>query len=102
MLIEKKGDCYMTTKKNKLPDFSKMTYEEEAKFWDTHSFADYWGELKDVEIKVKLEHAKPKEETLVLRVNKDVKRKLKQVAKERGVTISALARVLLIEKLRTV
>lgn len=92
----------MKTKKNKLPEFSKMTYEEKAKFWDKHSFAEYWDEMKDVEIEVKLEHGKPIEETRVLQVNKDVKRKLDQVAKERGITISALARDLLIEKLRTV
>jgi hypothetical protein len=27
--------------KERLPDFDRMTDEEVAHFWDTHSFADY-------------------------------------------------------------
>ena len=97
-----KGDYFMKMKKNKnkLPDFSKMSRKEEAEFWDTHSFTDYWDELEDVDVVVEL--AKPKEETLVLRINKDVKEKLAQAAKNKGVTISTLARALLTEKLRTI
>lgn len=88
----------MKTKNNKIPKFK--TIAEEAKFWDTHSFADYWDSFEDVDVVVEL--SKPKEETLVLRINKDVKKKLEQVAKDKGVTISTLARGLLTEKLRTV
>jgi hypothetical protein len=33
----------------KLP---KMTREEEAEFWKTHSSADYWDDMEDVELKV--------------------------------------------------
>jgi len=88
----------MIKKKSKIPEFKSI--EEEAKFWDTHSFADYWDEFKPVDVIVEL--SKPKEETLVLRVNREIKRKLERVAKNKGVTISTLARMLLIEKLRTV
>lgn len=88
----------MIMKKNKIPKFK--TDAEEAKFWDTHSFADYWDEFKDIDVVVEL--AKPKEETLVLRINKDIKKKLEQVAKSKGVTTSTLARILLTEKLQTV
>jgi predicted HicB family RNase H-like nuclease len=84
-------------KKSKIPKFKSK--EEEVKFWDTHSFADYWDEFKAVDVMVEL--SKPKEETLVLRINKDVKKKLEQVAKSKGVTISTLARILLTDKLRT-
>ena len=87
----------MKTKKNKIPKFKSR--EEEAKFWDTHSFADYWDEFKPVDVFVEL--TKPKEETLVLRINKDVKKKLEQEAKSKGITISTLARILLTDKLRT-
>ena len=82
---------------SKIPKFKSL--EEEANFWDAHSFADYWDEFKPVDVLVEL--AKPKEETLVLRVNKDIKKKLEQVAKAKGVTISTVARILLTEKLRT-
>ena len=87
----------MKKKTNKLPDFSNMTREEEAQWFDTHDMGDYWDELKPVDVVVEL--AKPKEETLVLRLNKDVKKKLEQRAKAKGLTISSLARILLTEKL---
>jgi len=87
----------MKTKTSNIPKFK--TLAEEATFWDTHSFADYWDEFKDVNVIVEL--AKPKEETLVLRINKDVKKKLEQVAKSKGVTTSTLARILITEKLQT-
>jgi hypothetical protein len=97
MLIRKKGDLYMKTKMTKIPKFKSV--EEEAEFWDTHSIADYWNEFDPVDLVVAL--AKPKEETLVLRINRDVKTKLEKAAKDKGVTISTLARILLAEKLRT-
>jgi hypothetical protein len=88
----------MTMKKSKIPKFKSIT--EEAAFWDTHSFAAHWDEFEPVDVVVEL--SKPKEETLVLRVNKDVKKQLEQKAKDKGVTISTLARILLTEKLRTI
>ena len=90
----------MIKKKSKLPDFNKMTREEEAEWFDTHDMGDYWDELEPVDLVVEL--SKPKEETLVLRLTKDVKNKLEQKAKDKGVTISTLARILLTEKLRTI
>ena len=37
----------------KLPNFKNE--EEEAKFWATHSSADYWDEFEDVEEPIELE-----------------------------------------------
>jgi predicted HicB family RNase H-like nuclease len=88
----------MTMKKSKIPTFKSIA--EEAAFWDTHSLADHWDEFEPIDVVVEL--SKPKEETLVLRVNKDVKKQLEQKAKDKGVTISTLARILLTEKLRTI
>lgn len=80
---------------SKIPTFK--TREEEAKFWDTHSLADYWDEFKDVDIVVELQ--KPKDETLVLRLQKNMKDKLDKTAKRKGLSVSSLARMWLIEKL---
>lgn len=99
MRQQKKENNFMKKKINKLPDFSKMTREEEAAWFDTHDMGDYWDELKPVDVVVEL--SKPKEETLVLRINKDVKKKLERVAKSKGITTSTLARMLLTEKLGT-
>lgn len=87
----------MKKKVSRIPKFK--TYKEEAKFWDTHSITDYWDELEDVDIIFDLQ--KPKEETLVLRVQKNIKKKLDKAAKNKGISISSLARMWLIEKLQS-
>ncbi len=83
-------------KANKIPKFKSL--EEEANFWDTHSFADYWDEFEDVDLVVKL--SKPKEETLVLRLQKDLKDRMEKIARKKGVGMSALVRLWILEKLR--
>lgn len=87
----------MTKKISKIPKFKNL--EEEANFWDTHSFADYWDEFKVVDLVIDLQ--KPKEETLILRLQKEVKNKLEKVAKSKGLSVSSLARIWLMEKLQT-
>ena len=34
---------------SRIPEFA--TRQEEAEFWDTHDFTDYWDELEPVEVK---------------------------------------------------
>lgn len=82
--------------KSKIPAFKSR--DEEATFWETHSLADYWDEFEPVDLVVQLH--KPKEETLMLRLQKDVKKKLEITAKSKGVNVSALARMWLMEKLQ--
>jgi len=89
----------MKKKKSKFPDFNKMSYEEEANWWDTHDLGDYWDEMKDVEIVFDLD--KPRDETLILRLQSSVKKSLEQVAKHKGLNVSTLARMWLLEKLQT-
>ncbi len=36
-------------RKSQIPDFNSR--EEEAHFWDTHSFADYWDAMKPIQVK---------------------------------------------------
>ena len=88
----------MKKKKFKFPDFDKMTYEQEANWWDTHSFANYWDELEDVDIVFELK--KPRDETLILRLQKEFKDRLEKVARSKGLNVSTLARMWLLEKLR--
>ncbi|MFV1917417.1 MAG: CopG family antitoxin [Patescibacteria group bacterium] len=87
----------MKKKKSKIPEFKSV--KEEAKFWDTHSFADYWDELEDVDIVWEVD--KPRDETLVLRVQKNFKENLKRAARKKGLNVSTLARMWLMEKLQT-
>lgn len=97
MQVKKKGEMCMKKKKkiSRIPNFTSL--EEEAKFWDTHSITDFEDELEDVDIVVELE--KPRDETLIVRVQKDTKKALERVARSMGITISTLARMWLTEKL---
>ncbi len=97
MPVKKKGKLSMKKKKSKLPDFSKMSYEEIAHFWDIHEFTEFKDELEDVDIVFELD--KPRTESLVLRVQKNLKDKLEKVARSKGLNISTLARMWLMEKL---
>ena len=85
-------------KKSKLPDFSKMTYKEEAKWWDAHDLGDYWDEFEDVDIVVALK--KPRDKTLVVRLQDEFKKKLEKIARSKGLNVSTLARMWLMEKLQ--
>lgn len=97
MPVEKKGEDYMRLKKkSKIPKFK--TYEEEANFWDTHSITDFEDETKNVDIVFDLE--KPRDETVVLRVQKDIKDRLERLARSKGLNLSTLARMWIIEKLQ--
>lgn len=84
-------------KKSRIPDFKNI--EEEAKFWDTHDITDFEDELEDVDIVFDLE--KPRDEVLVVRLQKSLKQRLDKIAKNKGLNISTLARMWLIEKLKS-
>ena len=83
-------------KKSRIPEFKSIA--EEARFWDTHSFADYWDEMEDVEIEF-VDDTKH-DETITVRVKPKLKERLEKVAKSYGIQLSSLARMWLIEKLR--
>lgn len=89
----------MEKKKFKFPDFNKMSYQEETEWWDKHDFTEFWDELEDVDIVFDLH--KPKEETLVLRLQKGVKDKLEKTARSKGVSVSSLARLWLTQRLQS-
>jgi len=86
----------MKKKKSRIPKFTSIA--EEAKFWDTHSITDFEDELEDVDVVFELK--KPRDETLIVRIQKEFKNRLERVARSQGLNISTLARMWLIEKLR--
>ena len=96
MRIKKRGEKYMKKKvKSRIPNFT--SYKEEANFWDTHSVTDFEDETEDVDIIVELE--KPRNETLVVRLQKTVKDRMEKVAAKKGINVSTLARIWFSEKL---
>ena len=84
-------------KKSRIPKFK--TYEEEAHFWDIHNVTDFVDETEDVEIIFELD--KPRDETLIVRLQKDFKERLEKEARSKGLNISTLARMWLMEKLQS-
>jgi hypothetical protein len=92
-----KGPKYPTEADGKIPAFS--SYEEEANFWDTHSVVDFEDQTEDVDIVFELD--KPKKDSLILRINRDMKRELEKVAKKKKVSVSTLSRIWLAEKLHS-
>ena len=78
----------------KIPKFK--TREDEARFWNTHSIADYKNELKKINVEV----AKPLKMTFTVRLDSETIRKLDQVAREKGLGPRTLARMWLLEKLK--
>lgn len=84
------------TKIKKIPKFK--TIAEEALFWDTHDVSDYLSEMK--EVRISFDPLAPKEETLTLRVQATLKKKLEKTAKSYGVNLSTLLRIWFIDKLK--
>ena len=87
----------MKKKKSRIPEFKTIT--EEATFWDTHDFTEFEDELTDVDIVFDLH--KPRTKSLVVRVQEDFKQKLEKIARSRGLNVSTLARMWLMEKLQS-
>ena len=81
--------------KSKIPEFKSL--KEEPKFWDSHSFTDFENELKKVDIVFELD--KPRDETIIVRVQKNIKESLNKFARVKGLNLSTLARMWLMEKL---
>lgn len=84
----------MTTKK--IPQFKSI--QEEAKFWDTHAITDYWGEMEEIDIEF-IPQTK-KVESVTIRLEPELKKRLEQVASKNRVSLSTIARLWLIDRLR--
>jgi len=82
---------------SRIPRFKNS--QEAADWWDTHDVTNYLDELKPVEIDFQLE--KPKEENIVVRLQKPVKEQLERIARRKGLNISSLTRMWIMEKLQS-
>jgi len=105
-------------KKKRLPNFNKMSYEEEATWWDTHDISEYKDEFTDVgpfkvepgALKVS-KHLKDLSKKLVasnmesainIRLSKDDHKELRAVANKKRIGVATLARMWIIESLQAV
>jgi predicted HicB family RNase H-like nuclease len=73
----------------KLPTFK--TQEEEIKFWEKHSISEYWEELDESTDSFE----RPRLTPVTLKFDPLVLKKLKMLARKRGVSYNAYIRLLL-------
>ena len=79
-----------------IPQFKSI--QEEAKFWDTHNITDYWDDMEKVDLEfIPLQK---KEDSVTIRLEPMLKKRLEQVAKKSRVSLSTIARLWLIDRLR--
>lgn len=81
---------------SQIPQF--QSYEEEAKFWDTHDFTEFADELRPV----KARFAKNLTATLNIRLDQATLERLRRQARQRGVGPTTLARMWLLEQLQKI
>ena len=84
----------MIQKRKTIPNFKNR--EEEAKFFETHDMADYQHEFKTVKVKF----AKNLSEGITVRFDKPTIEKLREIAHEKGVGPTTLARMWIMDQLR--
>jgi len=73
----------------KLPTF--RTQEEEINFWEKHSISEYWEELEESTDTFE----RPKLTPVTLKFDPLVLKKLKMLARKRGISYNAYIRLLL-------
>lgn len=81
---------------NRIPAFAN--YEEEAAFWDTHDFGDFWEETEPVEVVF----SKQLSANFTVRLSPATLKLLRKHAERKGIAPSTLARMWLVERLREV
>lgn len=82
------------TRKSRVPKFK--SYQEEAEFWNTHDTTDFEDEFEEVQVKA----AKPLKITYTLRLDPDTVKELSQIAREKGIGPTTLARMWIVDRLK--
>ncbi|MBI4338889.1 MAG: hypothetical protein HY680_02940 [Chloroflexi bacterium] len=80
--------------KEPIPDFKSR--EEEAEFWDTHDLADYWNEMKPVQVTV----AEGPLSVLQVQFDNETAAELFRLAEAKGVLATAMVHEWVLERLR--
>ncbi len=83
-------------KKSRIPDFE--TVEEEAEFWDTHSFEEFEDELEEVtDVRFVVRR---QTEGVTVRFDPQTLARLKKIAQAKGVGPSTLLRMWALERMQ--
>lgn len=79
----------------KIPVF--RTLDEEAKFWDTHSAADYWHQMKPINDSF----VRPPSQGITVRFEQRVLSTIRQLATKKGLGATTLIRMWVLERLQS-
>lgn len=71
--------------------------EEEARYWASHSSSRFWNQMTDAP---EIVFAGPSKQVVTLRLERALVHRLRAIARERGMTYSALIRTWLIERVQ--
>jgi hypothetical protein len=71
------------------------SYKEIGEFWDTHDLADFWDRTKSAKFEVDIES-----EVTYYAVDSKLSKKIRSIAKKRGVSANTLVNLWVQEKLR--
>lgn len=82
-------------KNRQIPKFKDL--KEEADFWERNDVTDFLPEMKKVEVEYKPKILK--EETIVVRVQPKVKKRLEMMAEEKGLRLSTMLRMWFVERM---
>ncbi len=93
--MKKRTEKTLNKRKSRIPEFA--SYEEEARWWDTHSIADYQDEFKTV----KARFAKNLSEGIHIRLDPATLKKLRQEASGKGIGPTTLVRMWVMDQLRS-
>ena len=81
-----------------IPKFKNI--KEESEFWDKNDVTDFLSEMKKIRVEYKPRILK--EESIVIRVQPKMKKKLELMAENEGLTLSTMLRMWFVERLRMV
>jgi predicted DNA binding CopG/RHH family protein len=81
--------------KPELPDFSKMSEDEIAEFWETHDVSDYWDRMEEVKEKFIV---RPKK-AISMRLDEKTITQLKVISRRKGIGYQTLIRMWIKERL---
>lgn len=79
---------------SRIPRFVDRT--EEAEFWDTHDITDYQDELKPTRARF----SRGLSEGITIRLDPETLRELRELAREKGIGPTTLARMWILEQLK--
>ena len=84
-------------KNKKLPDLNKMSYEEEAAFWDSVDITDYLDEFEKVQF---VFNSESETEDLHVKIPAKMKESVENVAAKREISVSSQVKIWLEKMLK--